>query len=245
MTEYQPYGVRHFLRALDAEGTSELRRRPIPLRSGALLAKGAYADLAAFQPSAVRVYRTLVLRRSPLASRPPAPYRLVWSGRFYDVWQRTGAFATATGERPACGVTRTLSGASGTYSAGRRAIVLGLGSLDHPSAWPVAAGGQVLYPSGAGVIRAHIRLSANGRYSVWVGGSFRNRLAALIDGRKIGAWTDQLNNAGQFNLLGSATLGTGVHIVELRYSSSVFTPGSGGPKYGLGPLVVSAGEPRC
>jgi hypothetical protein len=245
MTEYQPYGVRHFLRALDAEGVSELRRRPIPLRNGEVLAKGAYADLTAFQPSALRVYRTLVLRRSPLASRPPAVYRLVWSGRFYDVWQRARAFGRATDVRPGCSVTRSLSGVSMSRSASPRAIVLGLGSVDHPSAWPVAAGGEVVYPSGPGEIHAQVRLSANGRYSVWVGGSFRNRLAALIDGREIGDWTDQLNNSGQFTLLGSATLATGARNVELRYSSSMSAPGSAGPEYGLGPLVVSRDEPRC
>ena len=245
MTEYQPYGVRHFLRALDAEGASELRRRQIPLRSGAVLAKGSYADLAAFRPDALRVYRTLVLRRSPLASRPPAAYRRVWSGRFYDVWQSAPTLEAINGTRPACGVTRTLSSANSTRSTRTGSIVLGLGRADHPSVWPVAAGGQVLYPSGPGVIRARIRLSTTGRYSVWVGGSFRNRLAALVDGRKIGARTDQLNNSGQFSSLGSVTLVTGVHNVELRYSSSVAAPGSGGPEYGLGPLVVSPDESRC
>jgi hypothetical protein len=88
MTEYQPYGVRHFLRRLDAEGASELRRRPVRLRDGRILGKGEYADLAAFAPDAVRVYRTLVLRRSPPVTRPPAAYVLAWSGRYYDVWQR-------------------------------------------------------------------------------------------------------------------------------------------------------------
>ncbi len=88
MTEYQPYGVRHFLRHLDAEGASELRRRPVPLRDGRVLGKGEVADIAAFAPEAVLVYRTLVLLRSAGGSSPPAEYRLVWSGRFYDVWQR-------------------------------------------------------------------------------------------------------------------------------------------------------------
>jgi hypothetical protein len=88
MTEYQPYGVRHFLRRLDAEGASELRRRPVPLRDGRVLGKAEVADISAFAPEAVLVYRTLVLLRSAGASRPPAAYRLVWSGRFYDVWQR-------------------------------------------------------------------------------------------------------------------------------------------------------------
>ena len=88
MTEFHPYGVRHFLRKLDAEGASELRSRPIPLRTGQQLDKGAYADIDDFSLDAVLVYRTLVLRRSPVESRPPSPYRLVSQGRFYEVWQR-------------------------------------------------------------------------------------------------------------------------------------------------------------
>ena len=96
MTEYQPYGVRHFLRHLDAEGASELRRRPVPLKNGRVLAKAEVADISAFAPDAVLVYRTLVLRRSAEASRPPAAFRLVWSGRFYDVWQRGDVKGAAT-----------------------------------------------------------------------------------------------------------------------------------------------------
>ena len=44
MTEYQPYGVRHFLRDADAEGASELRRRQVPLRGGEETKKGAWSD---------------------------------------------------------------------------------------------------------------------------------------------------------------------------------------------------------
>jgi hypothetical protein len=95
MTEYQPYGVRHFLRKLDAEGASELRRRPVALKDGSMLPKGAFADLSAFRPADILVYRTLVLRRSPVESRPPAAYRLAWAGRFYEVWQRDAAISGA------------------------------------------------------------------------------------------------------------------------------------------------------
>ena len=49
MTEFEPYGARHFLRRLDAEGTSELRRRLIPLRSNQPLAPLAYADVDRFR----------------------------------------------------------------------------------------------------------------------------------------------------------------------------------------------------
>jgi hypothetical protein len=242
MTEYQPYGVRHFLRALDAEGASELRRRKIPLRNGTMLEKGAYADLAEFQQRAVGIYRTLVLRRSPLASRPPAIYQLVWRGRFYDVWRRSQESVAEGGRH--CDALRALSNLSHSRP-GSAESVLALSRVDHPATWPPAAGGQVVYPTGPGVVRAQVGLSRTGRYSVWVGGSFRNRLSALVDGRAIGARTNQLNNSGQYTRLGSVTLVTGVHDLELRYSSNVFAPGSGGPEYGFGPLVLSRDESHC
>ena len=70
MTEYLPYGVRHFLRDSDAEGASELRYHQIPLLTGGPLRKGLWADTDAFDPTGLR-YRTMVLRRSPEQSRPP------------------------------------------------------------------------------------------------------------------------------------------------------------------------------
>jgi hypothetical protein len=88
ITEYQPYGARHFLRRLDAEAPSELRRRQIPLRNGGLAAKGTSPELDELETEAVLVYRILVLPRSTRSSRPPAPYHRAWRGRFYDVWRR-------------------------------------------------------------------------------------------------------------------------------------------------------------
>ena len=88
MTNYEPYGARHFLRSLDPEGASELRRRFVYLTNGKLLDKGGSADIDRIRLDGLLVYRTLVLRRGPAASRPPSVYRLVWSGRYYEVWQR-------------------------------------------------------------------------------------------------------------------------------------------------------------
>jgi hypothetical protein len=115
MTEYQPYGVRHFLRRLDPEGASELRRRPIPLRDGSLIPKGGYADLAAFRPQTVLAYRTLVLRRTPVGTRPPAPYRVVWQRRFYEVWQRPQVVPVSATRTPPCAQPLEVTGR--TFSA--------------------------------------------------------------------------------------------------------------------------------
>ena len=88
MTSYEPYGARHFLRRSDPEGASELRRRFVSLRDGSELDKGESADIDRFRLDGILDYRTLVLRRGPAASRPPSVYRLVRSGRYYEVWQR-------------------------------------------------------------------------------------------------------------------------------------------------------------
>ena len=130
MTEFQPYGVRHLLRKLDAEGASELRIRPIPLRNGHLLAKGETANIDEFDEAAMRVYRMLVLRRSPAESRPPSDYRLVSSGRWYDVWQRDAAarpvlehLPLGEGAQPAavpeCSEIERLASVAGTAPSGR------------------------------------------------------------------------------------------------------------------------------
>jgi hypothetical protein len=246
MTEYQPYGVRHFLRSLDAEGASELRRRPIPLRDGSTLDKGAYADLADFKPSAIRVYRTLVLRRSPLAGRPPRQYQLVWSGRFYDVWQRPSGLARSLANAgsgvPAC-AGRTRSSAAHVTVA--TPIVVGLDRMARPGGWPVSADGLVAHPSGPGTASASIDISQSARYSIWVGGSFRRRLAVFVDGRAVGTRTHQLNNAGQYTLLGDLGLSAGQHVVQLRYTNDALAPGSEGVEYGMGPVVVSRSAEGC
>ena len=62
MTEYEPYGVRHFLRDGEPEGISELRRRAIPLLDGSMVPKGESVDTDRIDPGALAVYRTLVLR---------------------------------------------------------------------------------------------------------------------------------------------------------------------------------------
>lgn len=73
MTEYQPYGTHHFLREAASEGASDLRIRRIQLISGAQLEPGASTDTDQIRLRSLLVYRTLVLQRTPVGSRPPRP----------------------------------------------------------------------------------------------------------------------------------------------------------------------------
>ena len=206
-TEYQPYGVRHLLRKLDAEGASELRVRPVGLRSGRLLDKGQYANLDEFADDAVRTYRTLVLRRSPTESRPPSDYRLVWQGDWYDVWQRPELAASPVAEHlplgegldpaavPDCAEVERLADAAG--DGGRLAAVVR----------PLVVTAGVARATGrAETVETSVEVPRPGRYGIWLGGSFRDGLEARVDGRVIGTHRHRLDTEGGYTLLGEAEL---------------------------------------
>jgi hypothetical protein len=255
MTEFQPYGVRHLLRKMDAEGASELRIRPVPLRTGQLLQKGAYANIDDFQLDAVLVYRSLVLRRSPAESRPPSVYRLVSSGRSYEVWQRPASVGPRILEHlplgndlqpaatPSCASVLRLARLAGV--GGRlatverpRSVIADPSSGTLPRGWASNTSGDVV-PSGEGTLEFSVNVPAAGPYGFWLGGSFRDRLELSADGRPVEAQRNQLNNSGQYTPLGSVPLARGRHRITLRYGGPDLHPGSGGAQFPIGPLVLS------
>jgi hypothetical protein len=258
MTEYSPYGVRHFLRKLDPEGASELRRRPILLRDGGEVAKGEYADIDRFSLGAVLVYRTLVLMHTPSASRPPSVYHRVWSGSYYDVWQRSEPSTTRILEHlplgndlqpasvPVCSDVLRLGGVAAAgngrlVAAVRPAVkVVDLASAALPAGWlPSADSPGGVYPSAAGTLRTTVRVPADGRYGFSLAGSFRRALELSIDGREVSSAQNHLNHPGVDTPLGEIALAAGRHQIALRMSAADLSPGSGGPSLALGPLLVS------
>jgi hypothetical protein len=255
MTEYQPYGVRHFLRALDPEGASERRARPVALRDGGVLDKAQYADLDAFDLSAVLVYRTLVLRRSPLASRPPVSYVPAWTGRFYEVWQRPQQAASVLEHLPLgsptdpeavpdCAEVLRLGSlaerAGGTLVAATRPAsqVVNLAAASRPAGWLAGVDPGTVLPQGAGTLIDTFTLAKAGRENFWLGGSFRDRVRLFVDGRLVGSARDQLEETAQLTPLGAARLAAGPHELELRYDGFGWRPGSRGPAFLLGPLAI-------
>jgi hypothetical protein len=88
INEYEIYADRHFLREGAPTEPAEYREASLPLRDGEVLTKGGAANLDAFPLTTILPYRSIVLRRSPVESRPPSIYHLVWQGRYYELWQR-------------------------------------------------------------------------------------------------------------------------------------------------------------
>jgi hypothetical protein len=253
MTDTEPYGDRHFLRSLDPEGASDRRRRLIPLLDGQGLPKGQYADLDRFQLGGILVYKTLVLDRSPSESRPPSVYSLVWRGRYYDVWQRPDSYerilehvplgdSVQPGAVPACSDVLRLAavaGPSGRLAAPPRTpgVVVDFAGVPLPDGWTTDAGGH-LYPTRSGAIAKDFTVPRAGRYTLWIGGSFRDRLRLDVDGRPVADASDRLTPIG-YEPLRSAVLSAGAHQLVLRYGGPGLRPGSGGDQFGLGPLILS------
>ena len=236
MTDYEPYGVRHFLRDADPEGASELRRRYVYLRTGRYLGKGQTADIDAFRLDQVLVYRTLVLRRGPQQSRPPSIYRRTWSGRWYEVWQRDPGSegrvaehmslgsASSPVSRPDCAAVERLAAVAGPGGSLAAATQL------EPTVVPVSvpARGQVRLPID----------TPEAPVDLWIGGSLRRTLVVTVDGDEVARIRHQLEPAGQYIPLARIRPGAGRHTVGLRLEDSRLRPGGGGPASPLGPLVL-------
>jgi hypothetical protein len=109
VNDYEIYADRHFLRAGAPVEPAEYRSATLPLRDGAVLTKAAAADLDSFGLSTLEPYRSIVTRRSPVESRPPSIYRLVWEGRYYQLWQRPDKPLTPILEHVPLGESNTLS----------------------------------------------------------------------------------------------------------------------------------------
>ncbi len=88
INEYEIYADRHFLRNGAPVEPAEYRSVTLPLSNGVALTKSAWADLDSFPLSTIEPYRSIVTRRSPAESRPPSIYRLIWQGRYYQLWER-------------------------------------------------------------------------------------------------------------------------------------------------------------
>jgi hypothetical protein len=265
MTEYEPYGVRHFLRKADPEGASELRRRQVPLRAGGTLRKLGTADIDEFQLDGIRAYRTLVLRRSPVASRPPSVYRLISRGRFYDVWQLVpglqdslleheplGSRGSPAG-RPACRRVRAL--ARRAAAAGARLAVsrvppavrmdLFAGSVGSGGTRAVPRTPGAVYPGRRARFADTVRVPEGGAHQIYVAGAFRRQVEVSIDGRRVSRERHRLNHAGYYEPLGETELTAGSHRIDVRYRPLPVAPGDGGPAFPFGPLyVVQSSSPR-
>ena len=259
MTDYSPYGARHFLRDSEAESASELRSRVDPLLSGQPLAKATTADIDQFQTAPLLVYRTLVLRRSPVESRPPSPYTLKLRDRYWDVWQRPAQATPRVlshlplgdpvepGGVPSCAAVHRLArtpGATKLVAApATNPLVVGTGEGTHPQSW--FHGREYLSLKVRGTAHLLVRIPQAGRYELWLGGSMSGPVKVTVNGTGIGTARYELQEDGQYVPFGSIGLERGKYDVAISYDGGDWRPGSGGPPATVGPLILERGAPEA
>ncbi len=267
LTEFESYGARHFLRGLDAQTPSGLRVDVIKLRhdphcagdttGGACV--GVSPDLDEIRLDALLPFPTLIIRRTGVASRPPSSYHLAWSGRYYDVWRRNPGpnriiTHVSLGSRfqpagvPDCKVVKQLA-AQATAAHGVLATVF------RPEVTVITPKGNIVVPkhfysygephglvkkTNAFKLILPFHVGADGKYRVWVGGSFSSTLTASIDGKQVGQQRNQSEWPGNFLYFGFKDLTPGPHVLVIRHSGPDWGPGSAAVQpFGLGPFVIA------
>src|SRR5262249_34992754 len=154
----------------------------------------------------------------------------VWIGRFYEVWQRP-AFSrviehlslgsdTDPQAVPDCVQVERLAAvaanAGGELGAASRPAPQGvrLAAAARPGDWPAGVTPGTVLPEGGGTLNTTIALATSGRDDFWLGGSFRDRVSLLVDGKRVGSARHQLEETAQLVPLGSTRLGAGVHSLQ-------------------------------
>jgi len=205
--------------------------------------------------------RYAILRRGPQTSRPPANFRLVKRGAYYDVWRRSAEGPRVLAHLPlgrdvlhqAARVSepaarrwaqraRRLRGRIAYVPRARPPVFL---ATRHPR--PVRWAGfgnfpEALLSDGPSNIRAPIRIPRSGRYHVWVEGSFARRMAIGLDGRRFAHTPSGLNNPGAYVLLDTLSIKRGRHEIFIRQRGGDLRPGTGGYRSSLrhiGPIYFN------
>jgi hypothetical protein len=242
LTDYQVYGARHFLRQADPEAASELRRRFDYLTNGQVLdPKTPWADIDRFRLDGILVYRTLVLRKGPLSSRPPSVYRLVSDGRYYETWQRPAQVPATIVEHLGLDTPNQPSAIAPCAEVMRLAGLPGVTSLataTRPDTTWLGA------PPLSGQRDVEVSIRQDGDYAAWLAGDWYGDASISVDGREVGSKRAELNWPGVYTQLGTARLTPGRHLVTIRYSPGGWRPGSGAQPFSFGPAALSPVDDR-
>jgi hypothetical protein len=255
-TEFEEFG-KHFLRRGDPEGSSEgWQRRLGPLRNGQYARMGFSYDLDEFPLDYVRQFRTIVVRRSPTASRPPAQYVRTFSGRWYDVWQRDERTERSVREHvslgdafdrggvPNCREVQSIGrsarrmGARLAYSRAPRAYRMIPSESAFPPRWFVdGSEAHILRPRGPGQVVDSVVVREAGTYQLWISGSFARGYDVSVDGRRVGAARGSLSGRGQYLHVADVNLDRGRNVTTLNRGGGSLSPGDGVLEL-LGPVVL-------
>jgi len=235
-TDYDEYSL-YELRDLDVGGPGFMYPPPAVAQT-----EGRPANLDLISPAALRSYPLIVTRRDPAASRPPAAYRLLYQGTYYEVWgRRPGAPAalahvavpsTRAVPCPRVAGLAQLAKAHGAQLVGAspaETIGIDVASASHP-AWAESRDGLLM--SRPGRLEATFAVPHAGLWYLWLQGEIMPAIGVSVDGRPLAMISGQLSGvATDPETIAPLRVGlaAGLHRLTItRGASSLLAPGSGG-----------------
>jgi hypothetical protein len=253
--EYAEYYLR------DSDQDSMVNGPRLELRPGvdrATAPGGTWAyDLNEYPLGFVESFRTIVMRRNPLASRPPSNYRLAYLSPYYEVWQREqparGVYAlvplTDTADKPDADACAKVAAAARRVGPAARIAYMpsptGYVQLDDSNmqlSGGFAPSGGVIEATGSGRAIRKQTIPAAGRYDFFIEGSFGRPVNVSVDGRHVGTAAYQVSYPAEWILIASHWLSAGLHRVEIERGGISLHAGNGDGvdpfNRTIGPLVI-------
>jgi hypothetical protein len=235
-TDYDEYAL-YELRDLDVGGPSFMYPPP-----AVVLPNGRTVDLDLLAPAALRSYPLIVTRRDPTAPRPPAVYRLLWQGTYYQVWGRRPSAPTALAHLglPSalpvqCSQIAGLASLAQQHSARLvsasppQIIPIDLTSASHP-AWTNTRLGLLMTRPGR--LEAAFVTPHAGSWDLWLQGEIMPAIGVSVDGHQLASISGQISGvATDPNTIAPlrVRLAAGRHQLTItRGAINPLSPGSGG-----------------
>jgi hypothetical protein len=209
---------------------------------GIVLPDGQPVDLDLIPPAALRAYPLIVTRRDPSAERPPAAYRLLWQGAYYQVWgRRPGApaalahvAASSTGTVPCpsvAGLARLAQSHDAQLLSASPPQIVGIdvARASHP-AWAENRLGLLMTPDGR--LDAIFTVPRTGVWDLWLQGETMPPVRVSVDGHRLASVSGQLTGVATdpdtMAPLRVRLAAGSHHLTIARGAANPLAPGSGG-----------------
>jgi hypothetical protein len=231
------------MRSMDIGGPDFLNVPPALLQTSK--GHGHTVDLELAKPAALARYPLVVTRVSPMAFRPPAAYRLLWRGTYYQVWGRIHgaqpaivAMGLHSSHPVGCRLMGRLAGIARAHHAQLvadshpQAIQLGLHRLHHSAGWYPHTVEFVM--DGEGRLWSNFSVPRAGVYQLWLQGEAMPALQVKIDGRQVASVGGQVSGNGDSPdplTPIRVSLRAGQHTLSIVRGGFSLAPGAGSEAY--------------
>jgi hypothetical protein len=242
LTDFDEYGL-FLLREVRVDSPGYAYHGVITLDNGANPQYGHSYDVDQISQATLQQYPLLVMRRSPIWSRPPSNYSEVWSGPSWQVWRRVGPaplvhVALGDGSQavgiPQCRQVRSLARVA--QHDGKRLvvaerppnIVLNMAEAARSPNTAILSDleGQPQLAMGPPArVELSFRVPKSGRYRLWFGGDMDRPLHVSMDGRLIGTPREQFGGDENKYPVAVVTLRAGKHKLTMLRGGGTLQPG--------------------